>query len=389
MTPGHDGAVAGGEWALEGGIAWIAAHERRLFAPDAGGRGAWERHGIAPLIQEAIRRGALAGVTSEAVAAVELRGRRIAHANLERVADLAAMLRSLREADVAAVSFKGPALAVLAYGDVGRREYADIDILVSPRDVDRAWACLVAEGYVPIPTLATPVPRRAPVLRAGRYHQAFLRRGTGRAIELHWALLPPALSPLVDAGRVRQRLREIAIGGLRVTTLGPEDLLLFLAVHGAKHAWSRLEWIADFAHLIIRQPNVDWGVVWADAAHRGADRMLALALALASQFAVGAVVPGTDHPVVRSDAVRRSAVEVWERRIWEAADPDDLENRHFQLRLLGRVRERALYYTQWVVQPSASDFAALNLPHSARGLYYLIRPLRLLGSTLTAERKSR
>ena len=43
--------------------------------------------------------------------------------------------------------FKGPALAQSIYGRIALRPFLDLDILVQPRDVAKAWSLLKAEGY--------------------------------------------------------------------------------------------------------------------------------------------------------------------------------------------------------------------------------------------------
>src|SRR6185503_11503952 len=57
--------------------------------------------------------------------------------------------------------------------------------------------------------------------------------------------------------------------GHELFTLQPERYLVALAAHGIKHAWDRLLWIVDIAHLIEREPALrfGWIVEWA-AEHR-------------------------------------------------------------------------------------------------------------------------
>jgi len=37
-----------------------------------------------------------------------------------------------------------------------------------------------------------------------------------------------------------------------------EDELVLICIHGAKHFWERLMWIADVAALISRQTAINW-----------------------------------------------------------------------------------------------------------------------------------
>jgi hypothetical protein len=74
-----------------------------------------------------------------------------------------------------------------------------------------------------------------------------------------------------------------------VPTLAPEDLLLYLCVHGAKHHWQRLAWIGDVAAL-LRTYELEWGRLLDQADQTGGRRMLGLGMWLA-QTLLGAVCP--------------------------------------------------------------------------------------------------
>jgi hypothetical protein len=55
-------------------------------------------------------------------------------------------LELLRESGIQTVPFKGPALAVQAYGDLSLRQYDDLDLLIHEADVPRAYQLLIANG---------------------------------------------------------------------------------------------------------------------------------------------------------------------------------------------------------------------------------------------------
>ena len=41
----------------------------------------------------------------------------------------------------------------------------------------------------------------------------------------------------------------------------PEDLLRLLVLHGGKHVWERIAWLADVADLLRQHPDLDHAVV--------------------------------------------------------------------------------------------------------------------------------
>src|SRR5262249_50312999 len=105
------------------------------------------------------------------------------------------------------------------------------------------------------------------------------------SVELHWELSPKYLPFSPDFRRLRERMVPAYPGGQRVMTLSPEDLLVYLSAHGAKHAWERVSWIADVAGLIHRHAGMNWDDVYAMAVEQRCERVLALGLRLARDAA--------------------------------------------------------------------------------------------------------
>jgi hypothetical protein len=75
----------------------------------------------------------------------------------------------------------------------------------------------------------------------------------------------------------------MSIDGQRVRGMAPEELLIVLCVHGSKHAWERLKWVADVAEL-LRAHRLDWQRVFSTATKWKCRRMLLLGLALADRL---------------------------------------------------------------------------------------------------------
>ena len=80
-----------------------------------------------------------------------------------------------------------------------------------------------------------------------RFHARFaLARGDSRIdVELHWDIMPEDFPFHSDLKGIWKRCGSLSFGGANVTTLSPEDLLLFLCVHGSRHLWLRLQWLCD------------------------------------------------------------------------------------------------------------------------------------------------
>jgi putative nucleotidyltransferase-like protein len=320
-------------------------------------------HGVAPLLARRLGTSAPPALRTM----VEDSTRR----SLRLTAELIRLLDLLRARGIAAVALKGPALAMVAYGDVALRPCRDLDLLVARADLARAGAVLVAAGYSP-PALTHA--RRTAALTAS--HHTLFTRDDGDIVELHWELRPPEVVRLHPT-TLRSRLRAVRLGGTSVPTLGAEDHILHLCLHGASHAWHRLEWICDVAWFLSAVP-LDWELLAREARALGARRALALGFRLANDLLDAPPPPEPLRSWAARRPVRRFAAFVSDRLFRNAKpDPSAPEIRWVQLGAQDRWRDRAraLYHLAFTPQPV--DWALVSLPDRLYPLYRLVRPLRL------------
>jgi hypothetical protein len=107
------------------------------------------RHRVMPLLYERLRTmpaGAIPGDFTE-----ELRRRCIANAGRNEVMtrELVKVLDIMSAQGIRAMPIKGPVLAMLAYGDISRRMFDDLDILLKVEDIEKAAKELLSLGYTP------------------------------------------------------------------------------------------------------------------------------------------------------------------------------------------------------------------------------------------------
>jgi hypothetical protein len=179
---------------------------------------------------------------------------------------LRAILNVLDARGIAARPFKGPALAIQLYGNFAMRQYGDLDVLVMPSQMDAAVDALAAEGLVECPPPLDPAQER--YLRRTR-HSLELRLADGNTlVEMHWAVADRFHGVDLDVGWLMQEPQTIDLLGRRTLAIGGDRLLLALCLHGAKHLWERLIWLAEIAALIQTDRSIDWA-----RAFRIADRI--------------------------------------------------------------------------------------------------------------------
>jgi hypothetical protein len=286
----------------------------------------------------------------------ELRGRfrQNAGRNLLLTAELLRLLEIFEAASIPLVPFKGPALAWSLYETPALREMSDLDVLVRPRDADRAIGLLRSHGYRPqfscVDTRFFVVSQEMP----------FDREDGQVTVDLHWGLLPRYF-PL-DASVFFERLAPVPIAGRQVPTFCPKDLLLFLCVHGSKHGWTSLAWLCDVARLIDRHA-VNWDDVLTRAQANHVSRCLSLGLTLARDL-LGAAVPE-----LRRETLAASARE-------QLMNGSSDVSVRFRLALLERLTDKVRFW-RGVFAPTSTDFESLHIPASLFPVYYLAKPLRL------------
>jgi Uncharacterised nucleotidyltransferase len=298
-----------------------------------------------------------------------------AASNLRLTSELVRLLAWLEADGVLAIPFKGPVLAAAVYGNLALRAFSDLDVLVRPADVMRAHATLARQGYRPRLDLTG---TRAAVAQRRGHEATFTRRDGAVTIELHWDVAPWFFTCPVDLEGMWARREPLELAGRTVSNLAAEDLLLVLCIHGSKHLWARLQWIADTAELVRVRPGVDWDRVHDHARRSGSLRMLRLGLRLAGDLLGTRLPGGMDREIGRDSATAALAAQVVGRLLEEpfkrATGFDELR---FHLRSRERLRDRIRYCLRLPVTPSERDWA--GTPGSITWLPALARrPLRLL-----------
>lgn len=219
----------------------------------------------------------------------ELESRVAANAGRSRflTAELIRLLRVFESAGIRVVPFKGPALAVSAYGDITLREFTDLDFLARQGDLAPITRILKERGYVAREGDAYAL--SSGFLR-NEFQFHFWRLRDSTLVEIHWRLTHRYFDFPFPLESRWEGLAETEIEGHRILAFQPEDQLLFLCVHGARHFWSSLNWVCDVAEHIRASPNLDWQFAFRQAALARNERTLLLGLALAQRL-LGAELP--------------------------------------------------------------------------------------------------
>ncbi|MDB4947873.1 MAG: hypothetical protein JWM27_522 [Gemmatimonadetes bacterium] len=356
------------------------AHARRLRAALAAGPdparllAMAERHRMIPLLHRhfAAAEGAL---PAEAAADLRARFAEGARRSLALAGELHRVLGMLAAAGIGAAAYKGPALAAVAYGDLAMRTLSDLDVLVAPADVPRAMEVLAAHGFAAEHEW-TPRQERA-FRRVDGDYPLWSARGDV-LVEVHAHVSSLRFGVRLGTAELLARARPVRVGGAEVPAPAPDDLLLALALHGAKHRWARLEWIAAFAEVARAHPDAVRSALARARALRGL-RVLCLGMALARDLLGLPVSAEVDEAISADPALAGMAAEVQAVLFRSGDGPEETAaNLAFNLRLREGAAQRALYAWRWLTLPTPEDWNAVKLPDALHPLYRIVRPVRLL-----------
>jgi hypothetical protein len=195
---------------------------------------------------------------------------------------LCSILEGLESAGVPAVPVKGPALAVLLHGHAAFRQYVDLDVVVRRDDLFRAKDALVARGYQCVKHMPHYFPDRD-----GRASCGFVFDGHGdfaAGIEISWGLKPASFDVPLYLDHMWERRVPLQFCGREIPAFGPEDMLVFLCIHGYKHFWQTLGCVSDVAQLVASTSAMDWDQVFACARVMNSNQRVLLGLLLASEL---------------------------------------------------------------------------------------------------------
>jgi hypothetical protein len=332
-----------------------------------------ERHGVLPLAARNLTehgRGVPTEVQRSLGSAYDANLRR----SLWFAAELARIMAQFGSGQLRTVPYKGPVLAQTLYRDLGLRSFSDLDFLISPVDFERARQAFAEIGYRPSADLKPDVERLW--MRIG-YERSFDGAAGKNLVELQWALLPYFYGVDLPVDDLLARAGRTVVGGSEVPCLSPEDSLLVLCLHAAKHLWSRLIWLSDIAGTLQKQ-TIDYALVVSRARALGITRILGVSFWLVKEV-LWTELPQFAEEMIAADIEVEVLGGEFAERLARGAAYDFESTEYFRLILKLRERrgDRWRYLWRLVWTPGAGDVAAVRLPEALFPLYRVVRIGRL------------
>ena len=292
-------------------------------------------HGVLPLLYRKLK--ALEQNPAPAKEMVRFRELYLANsgANLNKELKLVKILELLSAQGIEAAVFKGPALALQAFGDPSLRQYMDLDILIHQRDLRSVYELMVDAGYTP----QFPVDNKREKWLVKSDIALQFSGQDGLLVEVHWEMCERSDFFNIGSEAVWQNLQTVLLQGKEVRVPAPEHSLIMLWLHGFRHRWDRLKLVADLIHMVHS-------------------------------------CSGQGRQVI-ADAREKLPPRYRDRFIRDITTPRILARAVFFPGSYRGMKEHFSDLAAEIFKPRPSDWIAVDLPDFLYPLYYLIRPVRL------------
>lgn len=314
-------------------------------------------------------------------------------ANMFRTAKLLEIVRLFKSCNIPILPFKGPMLAVQAYGNLSLRKYGDLDVLVPPKHFAAAVELLKENDYTPITNVNWL--KRSDWYVSDKKDIYFTNRDRSVNLELHWKLSGSHFAVPLEMHRLWQQTETLNLAGTEVNTLSFTDLLIYLCLHGSRHSWERFGWICDVHELICSHENIDWELLNAEAVRLGCKNVVGLALRQVHEF-FGLSVPVSNWNTIINDSTFEEIVADTRHRLFSPETlPIIIGDRYsYHLKLKEKVWDKwklhfhyAAWYSRIIILPNEADKSLFYLPRSLTALYFVTRPFRLFFTFIKGKKE--
>ena len=265
-------------------------------------------------------------------------------------------------------------MALRVYGDPSLRQSTDLDLFVKRADVSHAHDVLRELGYDGI--IPDALSRRTAFIESS-YVLAF-RSPDALRVELHWNIVLRRFAIEIDFDDIWRRSERMTFAGRQISCCAPEDLLLLLCVHGARHQWRRIEWICDVAELIRSSPAIAWNEIRLRAHDSSVERIVRLGLFLARRLLGAVTPPDVDAWILEDPRVAALAAQIRDSFDTKAIDePGVFSAARFDVAVRQRKRDKLRYLWRAAFTPTECDWTLVSLPESLEFGYWVLHPTRL------------
>jgi hypothetical protein len=340
-------------------------------------RGAALHHGVAALLYKRIVESGSTATPPEQLEALRALANAGERRGLRMGAQLLGLLELLSREQIEAFPVKGPVMAEALYGDVGLRNFVDLDIAMRPRDVTTAREVLLAAGFQQI----TGVGIESDRLLASECEMGFKNPDRGIVLDLHWQLGPRFAHASLPVADLMANTRTTTFLGRDLLTLSREDLFVVMCVHGShSHRWDSLELVAALGAWGAEAAESDWLPLLERAARLGCLRRCTIGCLLMRDV-TGCALPADIESRLARDTLAARLADGARAAMFagglQTSPKDGLGGIVWESLALDKPTLMLAHFVARVFTPGTWDWEFGLIPRHLPRLYYLSRPLRL------------
>ncbi len=295
--------------------------------------------------------------------------------NMLMTSELIKVIKILEENGIEAISFKGPVLSQLAYGDVVSRQYCDLDILVDEKELKKTQNILENNNYEQMYDLEE---YQKENLKKVVHDISMINKLNNTNIELHWTLSSgeffidlEKLDYLTDA-------KKYIISNQKINIFLNEKLFIYLCVHGYKHLWERIEWLVDIYYLLEKE-NIDLEKVIEMSKSINAERVVLSTLIICKKIFDLEIV--LENNILENTKLNDIANKMLNKIFIDYSVI--VEKKHtkqfsfIQMYML-KTTTNKIKYLKTFLKPTEHDYEKVKISQKFHFLYYLLRPFNIL-----------
>jgi len=305
--------------------------------------------------------------------------------NFELAKETETIVKKLEAGNILAIPYKGVSFSKQFYGDISMRESSDIDLAIDPTSLLAIKPLLEEDGYVVAAGMEEPT--KASINYYIENKDLCFDKATTKEhfhIELHWMITHPNYQAPVNLNKIDTcQILESELAGTQLKFLEPAEHFRAALLHHLLHdGMEYLKLLVDIAQAqsILITGSVNEKISQLEQHYN----VVSIFLAIEDLFGVGQVskLP-SNNPLSASisDYCLRSTIGRYQRhRVFSLIG-------HYQRTLRNRVRfikskkDKCLFqlsYLHGLIKPGLGEREWIPLPSHLHGLYYLIRPIRIL-----------
>lgn len=294
--------------------------------------------------------------------------------NMLMTSELMKVVKILEENNIESISFKGPVLSQLAYGDVVSRQYCDLDILVDENNIDKVCNLLKEKNYQFDELLFKKIFENKSI-----FHDITIYKENIVNIEFHWRLFSDEYKTDFTSLNLNDYVTYSSISNIQLKIFKNELTLLYLSIHGTKHNWERVEWLVDIVKL-VENTQLNWNEVFYIARVTKNEKILFTTLKLCVNILdlqlSDLVKTKFDKKIEQfAKSFENLFIERFNNTLLQEEGSKNISKIQYDLL---ETNDSKIAFIISLLKPTQLEYSLIKLPKYLNFVYYVIRPFNVI-----------